>query len=117
MEGHVTDQSQGHHRVAEPRHTLTIDEVQAARTATYFETGLWGNPQKGWSPEAVVAQIRGVVFQPDTYGFYSPNDAQAAQHALEDVAAFLGFSDQDAYLNAVMSERGAVIVRFFPSLS
>jgi hypothetical protein len=94
------------------RDVLTPQEIQAARGATYFETGLWGSDTQGWSPEAMVAQMRGVVFHQDTYGFCSPDDIETAQQALEDVATFLGFTDVDAYLNAVMREQEIIIDRF-----
>ena len=91
---------------------LTAEEIDTARLATYFDTGLWGHPEHGWTPEALVAQRRGVVFQPDAYGFYSPDNLSAAQQALEDVTTFLGFMDIDAYLNTVMREQGAIVGRF-----
>jgi hypothetical protein len=91
---------------------LTVEEVNAARQATSFDTGLWGHPEHGWTPEALVAQRRGVVFQPDAYGFYHPDNLAAAQQALEDVASFLGFLDIDTYLNTVMREQQAIVSRF-----
>jgi hypothetical protein len=99
------------------REVLTLQEMQAARRATCFDTGLWGSAEQGWSPEALVAQRRGVVFQPDAYGFYSPDHMQTARQALEDVATFLGCTDVDAYLNLVMREQEAILDRFKPSLS
>jgi predicted ATPase len=59
----------------------------------------------------MVAQVRGVVFQRDAYGFYGPDDLQTAQQALEDVATGLGFDDIDAYLNAVMTEQEVIVAR------
>jgi hypothetical protein len=91
--------------------------MYTARAATYFDTSLWGSPRQGWTPEALVAQVRGVVFQRDAYGFYSPNDLQTAQQALEDVATCLGFTDIDAYLNAVMTEQKDLIARLNRLLS
>lgn len=91
---------------------LTAEEVDAARQATCFDTGFWGHPEYGWTPEALVAQRRGVVFQPDTYGFYHPDNLATAQQALEDVTSFLGFMDIDAYLNTVMREQHAIVSRF-----
>ena len=103
---------QGHLQCPERRNVLTTQEIHAARAATHFDTGLWGTPEQGWTPEAMVAQARGVVFQREAYGFYSPDDLQTAQQALEDVATFLGFADIDAYLNAVMTEQEAIVAHF-----
>jgi hypothetical protein len=99
------------------REALAPQEIHAAYRATCFDTGLWGSVEQGWSPEAMVAQMRGVVFQPDAYGFYSPDDMQTAQQALEDVATFLGCPDVDAYLNTVMREQEAILDRFQQPLS
>jgi hypothetical protein len=104
-------------RGPEYRDVLTAQEIQAACTATSFDTSLWGTPEQGWTPEAMVAQVRGVVFQRDAYGFYSPDDLRTAQQALEDVATCLGFADIDAYLNAVMTEQAAIVGRFNRLLS
>jgi hypothetical protein len=65
----------------------------------------------------MVAQMRGVGFQQDAYGFYSPDNMQTARRALEDVATFLGCTDVDAYLNTVMREQEALLDRFKQSLS
>jgi hypothetical protein len=108
---------QGCSRYPEYRDVLTAQEIQAARAATSFDTSLWGTPEQGWTPEAMVAQVRGVVFQRDAYGFYSPDALLAAQQALEDVATCLGFADIDAYLNAVMTEQEAIVARFNRLLS
>jgi hypothetical protein len=109
--------AQGCSQCPESRDALTAQEIHAACTATAFDTSLWGSPEHGWTPEALVAQVRGVVFQRDAYGFYSPDDLQTAQQALEDVATCLGFADIDAYLNAVMTEQAAIVARFNRLLS
>jgi len=96
---------------------LTPQEIHAAHRATCFDTGLWGSIEQGWSPEAMVARMRGVVFQQDAYGFYSPDNIQTARQALEDVAIFLGYTDVDAYLNTVMREQEAILDRFKQPLS
>jgi hypothetical protein len=99
------------------KEVLAPQEIHAAHRATCFDTGLWGSVEQGWSPEAMVAQMRGVVFQQDAYGFYSPDDMQTARQALEDIATFLGCPDVDAYLNTVMREQEAILGRFQPSRS
>ena len=104
-------------RCPEYQDVLTVQEIHAACAATCFDTSLWGTPEQGWTPEAMVAQVRGVVFQRDAYGIYSPNDLQTAQQALEDVATCLGFADIDAYLNAVMTEQEAIVARLNRLLS
>ncbi|HEY7490022.1 MAG TPA: hypothetical protein VIH59_02785 [Candidatus Tectomicrobia bacterium] len=104
-------QTQGCPQCPAYKDVLTAQEIRAARTATYFDTSLWGTPEQGWTPEAMVAQVRGVVFQRDAYGFYGPDDLQTAQQALEDVATGLGFDDIDAYLNAVMTEQEVIVAR------
>jgi hypothetical protein len=112
-DGHAQGCPQG----PEYRDVLTAQEIHAARAATSFDTSLWGTPEQGWTPEAMVAQVRGVVFQRDAYGFYRPDDLQTAQQALEDVATCLGFADIDAYLNAVMTEQEAIVAHLNRLLS
>jgi hypothetical protein len=112
-EGHA----QGCPRCLACRNVLTAQERHAARAATYFDTSLWGTPEQGWTPEAMVAQVRGVVFQRDAYGFYSPDDLQTARQALEDVATCLGFDDVDAYFNAVMIDPEGIVARLNRLLS
>jgi hypothetical protein len=65
----------------------------------------------------MVAQVRGVVFQRDAYGFYSPDDLHMARQALEDVTTCLGFADVDAYFNAVMRDQKGIVARLNRLLS
>ena len=60
----------------------------------------------------MVARLRNVTFRNDSDGWYPIiADAFAANQALGDVVAWLGFNDVDSYLDTLPRERHGIFQR------